>query len=126
VIQRQDRISAAIEDHPLDYNAREDLDDEDYQERRRFELFFKVISVLLLIVLVCLAIWVNNFEKWISWVAGIAATSIAFILPSLFYMGATTQKNTGNIYYVLSWITLVIGLVCMCLNVFSNIYGLFH
>lgn len=68
-------------------------------------MFFKVISVLLLIVLVCLAIWVNNFEKWISWVAGIAATSIAFILPSLFYMGATTKKNAGNIYYVLSWIT---------------------
>lgn len=114
-------VAEATEDHPigLEDEDEEDLTPAQLRERRTMNILFKSISVGLLVLLVVLAIWVNNFDAWLSWVAGIAATSIAFILPALFYIASTKSRH---IWYKLAWVSFIIGVVTMCLNIFSNVY----
>lgn len=80
VTERDNRLSHAIEDHPIDNLSDEsDMDEYELAERKVANRMFYIISTSLLLVLVVLAIWVTNFEDWISLVGGIAANSIAFI-----------------------------------------------
>lgn len=69
-------------------------------------------------MLVLLAIFVDKFDTWMSWVAGVAANSIAFILPALFYI--CCAKFRGG-WWTLAIISMCVGCVSLVLNVFSNI-----
>ena len=80
ILDREERRTEAIEDYPVDFESGdEDIDEDQKREKVAFDRMFNVISLVLLIVLVLLAIFVSNFESWISLVGGIAANSIAFI-----------------------------------------------
>ena len=106
---REDRISEAIEDHPIALSAERNLTDEERKEKKCLDIMFYVITSILLGVLVLLAIFVANFDSWISWVAGVAANSIAFILPALFYMAIAPEKK--QLWYRLAIASMIVGSV---------------
>lgn len=118
--EQQERVSEAVMDHPID--IRRELTDEEKQKAKTLGLIFNIVSITMLVALVLLADFVSDFDKWISWIAGIAANSIAFILPALFYMFSTNARNKSNKWYVLSIISLILGGLSLILNVFSNIW----
>jgi len=117
--ERQERMSEAIEDNPID--IKKELNPEEQKQAKTLNILFYVVSVSMLVALVLLADFVEDFDSWISWIAGIAANSIAFILPALFYIFSTHSKK-GNTWYSLAITSLILGVVSLLLNVFSNIY----
>lgn len=109
------------EDNLGPLNEEDDEHEAGPMSSRSFNIMFKSISFLLLVILTLLAIFVSNFEDWISLVGGIAANGIAFILPSMFYLWST-KKKTGNTYRKLAIASFTLGIISLVLNVFSNIY----
>merc|ERR1712183_983262 len=91
--ERQERMSEAIEDHPID--MKKELNPEEEKQAKTLNILFYIVSITMLVALVLLADFVEDFDSWISWIAGIAANSIAFILPALFYM-FSTHNYTHN------------------------------
>jgi len=120
--ERQERMSEAIEDNPVD--IKRELNPEEEKQAKTLNILFYVVSITMLVALVLLADFVEDFDSWISWIAGIAANSIAFILPALFYIFSTFHKK-NNIWYRLAITSLVLGTVSLVLNVFSNFYKAF-
>ena len=102
------RASEIMEDHPIEMGYDYHLSDAEKKEQKILNMIFNGITSGLLIVLVFLAIFVDNFDAWISWVAGIAANSIAFILPALFYVYSTNKRN---IWFKLAIASLIVGVV---------------
>lgn len=102
------RASEIMEDHPIEMGYDYNLTDSERKEQKILNMIFNGITSGLLIVLVFLAIFVDNFDAWISWVAGIAANSIAFILPALFYVYSTNKRN---VWFKLATASLIVGLV---------------
>lgn len=120
---REDRISEMIEDYPVlvGMGGEDFATPEGKKQQRAFHIIFQSISIGLLVVEVLLAIFVDNFDVWISWVAGIAANSIGFILPALYYVVIT--PNRYQLWFRLGVVSLAIGIFSMILNVYSNIYA---
>lgn len=125
VMTREERVSEMIEDYPVlvGLGGKDFATPEGKRQQRAFNIIFQSISIGLLVVEVLLAIFVDNFDVWISWVAGIAANSIGFILPALYYVVSTPNRN--QLWWRLGVVSLVIGIFSMMLNIFSNIYAIF-